>query len=51
MLVGFSGQDLQEWKDGMHKYEKNKRTKKPFGKEFSPHSNIVTESQIKEQQR
>jgi hypothetical protein len=32
MLVGFSQQDLKNWSQDMHVYEKEKRTKKPFGK-------------------
>lgn len=32
MLVGCSEQDLQEWRNNMQGYEKDKRTKKPFGK-------------------
>ena len=47
MLVGCSEKDLQQWKNEMYGYEKNKRTKKPFGKEFSPNPERVTESMVK----
>ena len=32
MLVGYSEEDLQSWRAGLYRYEKGKRTKKPFGK-------------------
>lgn len=35
----------------MYAYEKNKRTKKPFGKEFVPNSEKVSGSEIKVKQK
>ena len=35
MIFDKSEGDLSAWKTEMHMYEKNKRTKKPFGKAVS----------------
>ncbi len=41
-----TSEDLTAWKNEIKSYEKQKRTKKPFGKEF-PRTSHVTHEQIK----
>ncbi len=36
MLIGDNSAEIEEWRSSMHQYEKSKRTKKPFGREFKP---------------
>lgn len=42
-----SQEELNAWKTEMHMYEKNKRTKKPFGKSV-PKTEYVTYSDVKQ---
>ena len=36
MLLGLKPDEVDQWKESLHTYEKGKRTKKPFGKNYLP---------------
>ncbi len=44
MLTGYDNTQINEWKSSLYEYEKQKRTKKPFGKDSSVYDKKIVHS-------